>query len=141
MSIIFWSLCSYEKEIHCFFLGQNGKKLLVFLKEKETMISVNSFDGQLRVRTPMFRKEHVVEEVTAVIRLVSGITSVESNLKTGSILVKYNSDELPKHLQSSLEGMLAEVKAVYKKHWDRDYEVYRPYVQKAKQIIEGLSST
>lgn len=100
------------------------------------MISINSFDGHFRIRTPMFRQEHVVEEITSVINLVPGITSIESNIKTGSILVKYDSEKLPTQLQPSLEKMLPEVKAVYKKHWDRDYEVYRPYVQKVKQLIE-----
>lgn len=100
------------------------------------MININAFAGHFRVRTPMLREAHVLDEITAIVRMVPGVTFIEAKARTGSLLVKYDPAILPMNLRPTIEAMLPELKELYKKHSDKNYEVYEPYVSKIKTLLE-----
>lgn len=100
------------------------------------MININAFAGHLRIRTPMLREEHVLREITAIVRMVPGVTFIKAKVRTGSLLVKYDPAILPMHLRPTIEAMLPELKDLYKKYSDKNYEVYEPYVNKIKTLVE-----
>lgn len=102
------------------------------------MLNINAFKGHLRVRSPMFRDEPVLREIHSVVKMIPGVLNIEAKVKTGSILIKYDPSVLPMQLKPVIDAMIPEIKILYRKYSDRDYEVYRPYVSKIRKLMEKL---
>ncbi len=68
--------------------------------------SITSFvDGRLRLRHPIFKDSHVADKVKELLENISGIESLKHNMRTGSLLIEYDSEILDqKSLLTILEG-------------------------------------
>lgn len=101
------------------------------------MLKINAFAGHFRIRMPMLRQVHVLEEVTSIMRMIPGVISIEAKVRTGSLLIKYDPRMLPAHLQPTIEAMLPELKELYKKHsGQQSHENYGPYAGQIKAVLE-----
>lgn len=101
------------------------------------MLKINAFAGHFRIRMPMLQQVHVLEEVTSIMRMIPGIISIEAKARTGSLLIKYDPKMLPAHLQPTIEAMLPELKALYKKYSTKGDEDYSPYANQIKAVLKN----
>jgi len=51
---------------------------------------VSFIDGRVRLRSPALRSEKVLEELKGSLAAYAGVTKIESNARTGSLLVLYD---------------------------------------------------
>ncbi len=58
---------------------------------------VRSFvDGRVRIRHPALRREDVLHTALQEIQAISGVQSVEGNSTSGSVLITYDSERIPR---------------------------------------------
>ncbi|MDR1612172.1 MAG: hypothetical protein LBT97_05240 [Planctomycetota bacterium] len=52
------------------------------------------FPGRLRVNSPLFTKQENVDRILERIHSVDGVESIAPNLRTGSLVVRYDSSRI-----------------------------------------------
>ena len=58
---------------------------------------VRSFvDGRVRLRHPALRNENVLQRAAERLRALEGVQSVEGNAASGSVLIVYDSERIPR---------------------------------------------